>query len=148
MEEFERNERGMKLVWLRRKWGSTFRCLPSLLPSSQTRPCAALFFLFVFAASSSLYRARSLPFLFPFLSFLCVAAPSLFLLSSISSFYFLTSSIHFFSLAMCRLLSCSLLIFSCVLPGYISPPFFFSFYSFFLSFSFNSLFLSSRILQL
>ena len=37
MEEFERNGRGMKLVWLRRKWGSTFRCLPSL-PCCQTRP--------------------------------------------------------------------------------------------------------------
>ena len=40
MEEFERDERGMKLVWLEGEWGSTFRCLPSLLPVHQTRPCS------------------------------------------------------------------------------------------------------------
>ena len=31
MEKFERNGRGMKLVWLRRKWGSTSRRLPSFI---------------------------------------------------------------------------------------------------------------------
>ena len=54
-KKFERDERGMKLVWLRRKWGSTFRCFPSpnaplfipsilrsdLFGASQTNPAAA-----------------------------------------------------------------------------------------------------------
>ena len=75
MEKFERNGRGMKLVWVKRKWGSTFRCrlVSSLLRSDRPAPQTRLQPPLHMFASALLITHFSIPLLL-----LCVLLPPCF----------------------------------------------------------------------